>query len=123
MPLTLLKNGKLEQCYFTFSYSGVRGDGGEIEGFYAVCLETTQAVRAKQQQASEGERLRTLFQQAPGFMAVMRGQNHVIEIANDAYQALVGKTRELIGKSVLEAIPEAQEQGFIALFRRCFCEW
>lgn len=120
MPLTLLKNGKLEQCYFTFSYSGVRGDSGDVEGFYAVCLETTQAVRAKQRQTSEGERLRTLFQQAPGFMAVMRGPNHVLEIANDAYHALVGKTRELIGKSVLEAIPEAQEQGFIALLDDVF---
>ena len=115
MPLMLLKNGKLEQFYFTFSYSAVRGDTGDIEGFYAVCIETTEAFRARQQRATENERLRALFQQAPGFMAILRGPTHIIDIANEAYHALVGKSREIMGKTVLEAIPEAQEQGFIAL--------
>ena len=120
MPLQLLKNGRLEQCYFTFSYSGVRGDTGQIEGFYAVCLETTQAYYLKQQRVSESERLKALFQQAPGFMAVTRGPEHVIEIANDAYHALVGHARELLGKTVRVAIPEAESQGFIALLDQVY---
>jgi len=120
MPLTLLKNGKLEQFYFTFSYSGVRGDSGEIEGFYAVCLETTEAFHAKQQRVNESERLRALFEQAPGFMAILRGPTHVIDIANEAYHALVGKSREIIGRTVLEALPETLEQGFISLLDQVY---
>ncbi|MBC7684110.1 MAG: response regulator [Bdellovibrionales bacterium] len=120
MPLTLLKNGKIEQCCFTFSYSGVRGDSGEVEGFYAVCLETTQAFHVKQQRANETERLRTLFEQTPGFMAVVRGPDHVFEIANDAYRALVGNTRELIGRSVLASLPEVAQQGFVALLDQVY---
>lgn len=115
LPLKLMKNGTLEQCYFTFSYSGVRGDSGEIEGFYAVCLETTEAFHVKQQRANEMERLRALFEQAPGFMAVLRGPEHVFEIANDAYRNLVGNTRDLVGKTVLAALPEVVQQGFIKL--------
>lgn len=120
LPLTLLKNGKPEQCYFTFSYSGVRGDSGEIEGFYAVCLETTEAFRAKQVRATENERLRALFLQAPGFMAILRGPTHIFDIANDAYHALVGKSREIIGRTVLEALPEAYDQGFIGLLDQVY---
>jgi signal transduction histidine kinase/CheY-like chemotaxis protein len=115
MPFKLLRNGRLEQCYFTFSYSSIRGDTGEIEGFYAVCIETTQAFHAKQERVSENERLSALFHQAPGFMAALRGPTHIIEMANDAYRALVGSTRDIFGKPILEAIPEAADQGFITL--------
>ena len=37
------KNG-LEECYFTFCYSPIRNDAGEIEGVFCACSETTQQV-------------------------------------------------------------------------------
>jgi len=59
----------------------------------------------------ERTRLEYVFQQAPGFLAVMRGPEHVFALANEAYYRLVGH-RELIGKPVLEALPEIVDQGF-----------
>jgi signal transduction histidine kinase len=59
----------------------------------------------------ERSRLEEVFRQAPAFLAVLRGPEHVFALANDAYYRLVGK-RELIGKPVLEALPEVAEQGF-----------
>ena len=60
------------------------------------------------------ERLADLFQQAPAFFAVLRGPEYIFEMINPLYQELVGQ-RDLIGKSVREALPEAEGQGFIAL--------
>jgi PAS domain S-box-containing protein len=60
------------------------------------------------------ERLADLFQQAPAFFAVLRGPEYVFEMINPLYQELMGQ-RDLIGKSVREAVPEAEGQGFIAL--------
>jgi len=60
------------------------------------------------------ERLADLFQQAPAFFAVLRGPDFVFEMINPLYQELVGQ-RDLIGKSVREALPEAEGQGFVAL--------
>jgi PAS domain S-box-containing protein len=60
------------------------------------------------------ERLADLFQQAPAFFAVLRGPEHILEMINPLYQELMGE-RDLIGKSVREAVPEAEGQGFIAL--------
>ena len=51
---------------------------------------------------------------APSFMAVMRGPQHVFEVANKAYQQLVGN-RPLLGLPVREAIPEIEGQGFFEL--------
>jgi PAS domain S-box-containing protein len=59
----------------------------------------------------ERSHLRNLFNQAPGFIAVLTGENHVFEMVNEAYYQLVGH-RELIGKPVWQALPEVQGQGY-----------
>ena len=59
--------------------------------------------------------LRLLFEQAPGFIAVLQGPRHVITLCNPAYQTLVGEGREVLGRTVADALPEAVEQGFVAL--------
>lgn len=60
------------------------------------------------------ERLADLFYQAPAFFALLRGPDFVFEMINPLYQELMGQ-RDLIGKSVREAIPEAEGQGFLDL--------
>ena len=71
------------------------------------------------QLAAEGDRLRGLFEQAPGFMAVMRGPQHVFELANAAYVRLVGR-HDLVGKSMAEALPELSAQGFLDLLNQVY---
>ncbi len=62
----------------------------------------------------ERPQLADLFQQAPGFMAMLRGPDHVFEHANAAYRRLVGG-RDVIGKPVREALPDIDKQGFFEL--------
>jgi PAS domain S-box-containing protein len=113
-PLTMTRRGFEEQTWFTFSYGPLRGDGGEAEGMFCVCTETTATVLAERQRVSEAERLRQLFDHAPGFMAVLRGPDHVFELTNAAYLDLVGR-RDLIGRPVREALPEVEGQGFFEM--------
>jgi PAS domain S-box-containing protein len=58
--------------------------------------------------------LEQLFESAPGCIAVVRGPNHVFEIANAAYRALVGQ-RDLIGRPAAQVLPELIDQGYLAL--------
>ncbi len=71
--------------------------------------------------ASEEERehLRRLFDQAPGFMVFQRGPEHVYELANEAYFDLIGR-RDIIGKTVRDALPELEGQGFFELLDRVY---
>ncbi len=107
------RHGKLEDVYWTYGYSPVRDTSGQICGTLVVCTETTEIVLARHQLQSETDRLADLFRQAPAFFAVLRGPNHVFEMTNPPYQELV--RRDVLGKSVAEAIPEAEEQGFLEL--------
>lgn len=76
-------------------------------------LEQGVMSRAKLLQ-SEGEQLRRLFAQAPGFVCFLRGPNHVYELVNDAYRDVTGH-RQLLGKAVREGLPEVVDQGLIDL--------
>jgi two-component sensor histidine kinase len=52
--------------------------------------------------------------QAPGFMAVLRGPDHVFELVNNTYLQLIGH-RDVVGQPIRDALPEVVEQGFVAL--------
>ena len=108
------RHGKLEDVYWTYGYSPVRNSAGEVVGTLVVCTETTETVLARQQLQREMERLADLFLQAPAFFAVLGGPEHIFEMINPLYQELVGQ-RSVLGKTVREAVPEAEEQGFRTL--------
>ncbi len=119
LSLTLRRNGYDEAAWFTFSYSPVRDESGAVAGMFCAVMETTKQVLADRGKLAENERLRQLFDQAPGFMAVVREPNHRFELVNAAYLRLIGH-REVIGKSVLEILPEVKGQGFIELLDQVY---
>jgi PAS domain S-box-containing protein len=124
LPLRVERNGVIGDAYFTFSYSPVRIESGEIGGALINCFETTQQVHARALQLErdrlfeslrfERSRLEYVFQNAPAFLAVLRGREHTFELVNQAYYRLVGH-RDLIGRKVVDALPEIRDQGFIEL--------
>jgi signal transduction histidine kinase/CheY-like chemotaxis protein len=118
LPLTMRRHGWDEETWFTFSYSPLY-ERGHLAGLYCACTETTAAVLAERHSRHESQRLAELFKQAPGFVAVLRGPDHVFGDFNDAYLQLVG-FRELRGKPVASALPEVVAQGFVALLDQVY---
>ncbi|WP_242122253.1 PAS domain-containing protein [Sphingomonas lacusdianchii] len=67
----------------------------------------------------EREKLIGLFEQAPAMIALLLGSEHRFAFANASYRASVGQ-RELIGRTVVEALSDAAEQGYVALLDHAF---
>jgi PAS domain S-box-containing protein len=70
--LVMTRNGYSEEAYFSFSYTPVRDDDGEVVGIFCTCTETTEQVKARTVMKAERERFQELFHQAPSFMALLR---------------------------------------------------
>jgi two-component sensor histidine kinase len=66
--------------------------------------------------AAETRGLRDLFMQTPSFMAVLSGQDLTYALANNAYLQLIGH-RQVVGRTLADALPEVIEQGFGDLLR------
>lgn len=112
--LTLHRRGSPEQVWMNLDYSPVLNEEGTAAGVLAVLVETTDQVMASRRADAERERLERMFEQAPGIMALYQGPEHVFVLANPAYYQLVGK-RDLIGRTVRDALPELGEQGIHAM--------
>jgi PAS domain S-box-containing protein len=118
------RNGRIEDVWWTYSFGPAFDDDGAVGGVLVVCQETTVRVRAERRLQAlnrelevERTRLAYAFQQAPAFLAILRGAPYVFEFVNEAYYQLVGH-RELLGRPVFDAVPEAQGQGFEELLDR-----
>jgi two-component system sensor kinase FixL len=79
---------------------------GEVVQYLASLVDLT-----VQMKRLRGERkaLHVLYQHAPDFIATTEGADHRFTFANAAYQQLIGG-RELIGRTMREALPELEAQ-------------
>jgi PAS domain S-box-containing protein len=119
ITLMMDRRGYVEETHFAFSYTPVRVAGGVVDGFFCACTEITEQVLGERRRAADTERQRRLFEQAPGFITILRGPDHVFEFANATYRRLFGD-RDFVGKTVREAFPELASQGFFELLDRVY---
>lgn len=112
MPLVLERGDYPEQCWFSFSYSPLRDDEGNIAGMFCAATETTARVLGERRLIAERERQKMLFAQVPGFVAILRQPEHRFEYVNDAFIRVAG-SRDFIGKTLREAFPELEGAGMI----------
>ncbi len=122
----IMPSGIPESRFFTISYSPARNESGQVIGIMVVTIETTTRVQMERLNAallnksiSAREQMKHMFKQAPGFMVMLRGPEHIVELANDAYLALSGVSN-IIGKRLRDAIPESEKQGFIKILDKVF---
>jgi signal transduction histidine kinase len=108
----IYRNGKIEDVYWTFGYSPIRIDTGEIKGVLVVCTETTEKVRALQKITASEYNIRNLILQSPVAMALFRGMDMVVEIINDKFLTLWGKDQSVVGKPLIQALPEMEGQPY-----------
>lgn len=103
---------------YLFNEHGIR------VGFSGIALETTveKNLRNEQQKLLDRieqneKRFRSMIEQAPVAMGVLKGPGLLIETANDMLLELWGKDQSVIGKTLLEGLPEITDQPFPHLLR------
>lgn len=114
--IPIQRHGRLEDTYWTYSYGPIHDDEAPngVGGTLVLTTETTEHVFAQRRLHSAEARWRSLFEQAPGFVAILEGPTHRFEFANPQYRELIGG-RDCIGRNVIDVLPEVEAQGIIAL--------
>ncbi len=115
--LPIFRNGKHEDVYWTFSYSPVKDETGQPTGVFVACTETTQTVQTLRELNESTHRFQNLVQQATVGIIVLSGPDMKVDLVNNAYGRLVGRSpEELKGKLLFDVIPEGRDE-FLPLLR------
>ena len=119
VPIT--RNGRLEEVYWTYGFSPIHDEGARnaVGGVLVVCTETTRQVQAQNRRTAEAEHWWRIFEQAPSFIAIMRGPDHVHEFVNAAHRKLFN-SQDWIGRPIREAFPDVAGQGFFELLDQAY---
>lgn len=81
--------------------------------FSGTLQDITSQVTAKRQLEENERNFRSIILQAPVAIAIFRGQQHRVEVVNSRALQLWGRTRdEILHRSILDAMPELDGQGF-----------
>ncbi|HEY0895229.1 MAG TPA: PAS domain-containing protein [Sphingobacteriaceae bacterium] len=105
----IYRNGQLEDVYWTFSYSPVYGDSGQVDGVFVTCTETTEKVRNVNALVESERRFQNLIREAPLGIVVLSGREMIVQVANKAYGALINRDyQDVLGKPVFDLVPETE---------------
>lgn len=102
--LTFYRNGRMEEVYWTFSYSPAYGDNGKVNGVFVTCMETTEQVLFRKKVEKSEQRFRSLVESAPFPIGVYTGREMRIELANQAidFEVWAGRISTLSFNAVIK---------------------
>ncbi len=110
--IPIYRNGRIEDVYWTFSYSPVYDDNNQVAGVLVTCTETTEKVINVKKLEESKRRFQNHIMQAPVAMCIFTGDNHVVEIVNPLMLELWGKNEaDVLNLPIFEGLPEAKGQG------------
>ena len=107
--IPIYRNGKIENVYWTYTYSGVEDEKGKIGGVLVICNETTEKVTLVDKFKTNERRFFEIIEQAPIGFAIFWGEQFVFEVANKAYLEIVDrKAEEVMHRPMFEVMPEVE---------------
>ncbi len=113
VPLARTEGGPVEDIYFDLTYQARYTEAGQVDGLISYASDVTAQVLARREREAQQGELQRIFEQAPVAIAVFRGPEHIIELANDLQLAIWDRSKEeALGKGLFELLPEVVAQGF-----------
>jgi len=120
IPAKLVVDGRLQLFYFDYAYRAVKNPDGEVYAILQIATDVTEKVNSRQELSDKESYLRYLLSDAPTAIAVFKGPEMIVEIANKRILEIWGKKENIIGMPLHQAIPELAGQDFLPLLEQVY---
>ena len=116
--VNIVQHGVMTNNFYNISYTPLFDSEGKVYAILDIAIDVTESLLARQKIEESQLELLALFEQSPVAIAIIRREDLIFTMVNPFYAELVGrKPDDLIGKSLLEALPELDGQGFDTLIQ------
>lgn len=114
----IVQQGVMTHNKYDITYSPVYDSEGNVYAILDIAIDVTERVNIEQKIKQSQMQLLELFEQSPVGIAIIHKDNLTFTMANRFYGRLVGREpQQIVGKPLIEAIPEIRGQGFEELLR------
>ena len=113
ITLMIDRRGSLEEAHFSYSYTPIRGENGQVEGFFCPCIEITEQVMTARRVRESDVRNRQIFDSAIDYAIVATDLQGHITTWNEGATQIMGWTEpEMLGEPIDRFFtPEDQAAG------------
>jgi PAS domain S-box-containing protein len=102
-----------EERYWTTSNTPILDEKGEVKYFIHSPENVTELVKSNEALENQKQQLHSTFMQAPVGIAILKGEQFIVDLINPPLCELYGlPIEELIGKPIFDALPQVKGQGF-----------
>ncbi len=116
IQLTALNDGIVRQRYYNLSCEPLRDSEDKIYAVLVTAVDVTEEVLVRKKIEESEHRFANMIYSSPAMICILKGEDLIIEIANNAILESWGKGKDIIGKPLISVMPEIVEQGFGKLF-------
>lgn len=115
----IIRNGREETAYFNFVYSPF-SEQDRITGVTVIANEVTDLIVSRKSVEDTARKLRHMIMQSPIPVAIFRGDDYIIEMANKVMfdQIWRKKPEEVLGKKLFDVFPELTTQKYPELLKK-----
>jgi PAS domain S-box-containing protein len=114
----IVQHGVMTHNFYDITYSPVLDADGNVYAVLDIAIDVTERVRVERQVEESQMQLLALFEQSPVGIAIIHKDELKFTMANPFYGKLVGRQpQQIVGKPLLEALPEINGQGFDKLLK------
>jgi PAS domain S-box-containing protein len=111
--VNIVRHGVMTHNFYNITYTPVLDEKGEVYAILDIAIDVTEKIEEQQRIEESQVQLLSLFEQSPVAIAIINTHELTFTMANSFYANLVGRTTDqIIGKPLLECIPEIKGQGF-----------
>jgi len=119
-PAKLAVNGILDIYYFDFTYKPLFDDKGKVYAIMNMAVDVTDRMESKQLLQESEARFRTITEQSPMAIGLLKGRDMIIELGNEKIFEVWGKDASIVGLPLIKALPEIEGQDFIDILKNVY---
>jgi PAS domain S-box-containing protein len=112
--IVLFVDGKIRLGWYDITVTPIPNDSRSVESVIFYFADVTANVQSKRSIALNEDYFTNFFRQAPVALVLYRGEDFIVDLANDKALEIWGKSiEEIKGKPIIEIFPEVESDSII----------